>query len=467
MKVIGRIHILALTVVFIFLGMKSFLTFCTSYDFLLYHLPFALDFFNLTTFIPCDSVLALKAGFPLLAEYLQGLLIFISGKLSFASSLNFIGLLLVVLLTKLNFSQNFSVRWFLSGCLAIPLFQFHITSGYIDLWTGLWLFYALTSLQVIEIKNRNRAVVTYCIGAGIACMSKMQAWPISIIIAVGLLWRLRKEPISVGRFVLITALMFSCIAVWPIKNILVNGNPVYPYKFPVNIGIFSNYFPERSIEIEEKFAKSAPLANMHQPQIFLFSVMEINRFFDVKNEYKWKLDNYYPVDSYNSRMGGFSPVFIIIGTWALVLLIRRAHSLSAINAAKIDFRLSKYLYNTFFACILITSLIPMGHNLRYALFIPLTLAWCISLIPAGYGKALRALLLLTAVITSMLINPFFIDSRKPFEHAPQKAKNFWQTASKHTRESPKQIHETPNVAIYFSGPEFNSFWVKPDGWGVD
>ena len=144
------LHWLLLVAVYARLTAKSFLHFPLDWDFLDYHLPGALATFGLTSYTPEPRLVAVIAGFPPLPRVVAGALVLATGRFSAAGALNVFAFAALVAGLLWLHGRSFSLRWFLTALLGVPLFVFHLASGYVDLFAGCWLALAFAALAGLE-----------------------------------------------------------------------------------------------------------------------------------------------------------------------------------------------------------------------------------------------------------------------------------------------------------------------------
>ena len=118
-------------------------------------------------------------GFPVLAEFLQGILWRVTGRVESANLVSFAGLAAFIVFLR----HYFGVAWWLSipALLAVPLVQAQATTTYVDLFANLAMaafvmltFLAYTRKEVINGKFLALMVIT----AFIAANSKLQLIPL-------------------------------------------------------------------------------------------------------------------------------------------------------------------------------------------------------------------------------------------------------------------------------------------------
>ena len=152
------IQSLALGAVYTFFAIKAVLEFRVDWDFLSYHLPDALARFGLTTYLPESQLRELNQAFPPLPHLVQGFLVYLTGRISAAQGLPVLGFALLLVGFLLLFNNDFSFRWFLTTCLALPLFQYHFVSGYVDLFQASLLVLGIASFLKCEVELRTGVI---------------------------------------------------------------------------------------------------------------------------------------------------------------------------------------------------------------------------------------------------------------------------------------------------------------------
>lgn len=472
------LHWLILLALFIFFGLKAFLQFNADHDYMMYHLPFALDFFSLTTYIPNDNLLVRKVAFPPLANIIQGLMIYVSGRLSFGNSINFIAAVVAVVSIKCLCKENFSIRWFLTACIGIPLFWFHIFSGYIDLWSNFFILIAFVTFDRLDDKNAAHNIWVFSISLLIAYLSRYLIWPACWIMAIGYIIKLYFTA-SRGVFVKGMALVVIVLISWPLHNIYFFSNPLYPFNLAFQyFTIDVNHHQEYSFNL----GHGSVLNHLNAPQLFLYSVFELNRLIDSCNVfsavYHWSHDQGVGWDSPHHRMGGWSPTFVVLGlivSFYNTIGRRKALLCTLKNGERKDLwrrRLQVYAPICALVLCLIPTIIISGKNeLRYTLFFPLIFGYQIAMLARNQFNVVKFCLICSVVWVAWSVRDtdiFKLDLRPAEEYAPADAVEFWKaTTDPGSRNSPHPVNVKLNQAIFYAGPAFNSIWVKNTGWGPD
>src|SRR4051812_34081221 len=99
-KALGRFHLAALGAFYTLLLLRSFLEFDMSWDFLAYHLAQGLRAFGLTRYHNDPIMGEFLAGYPPLAHWAQGFLVWTTGRIGAASAVNAVAFLGSALLLR-------------------------------------------------------------------------------------------------------------------------------------------------------------------------------------------------------------------------------------------------------------------------------------------------------------------------------------------------------------------------------
>jgi hypothetical protein len=472
------LHWFVLVLLFVFFGVKAFFQFNTDFDYMMYHLPFALDFFSLTTYMPNDNLLERQNSFPPLANIMQGLMIYCSGRLSFGNSINFIAAIVSVISIKLLCKENFSVRWFLTACIGIPLFWFHIYSGYIDLWSNFFVLIAFVIFDRLDGKNASHNIWAFSICLLIAYLSRYLIWPACWIMASVYLIKLYAYATR-DVFFKGVALVALTLMSWPIHNVYFFNNPLYPFDLAfLNIPVQVNHHPEYNFNL----GRGAMLEQLNAPLLFFYSVFELNRLLDSCDVfgpvYHWSFDQGAVEGSPHHRMGGWSPALVVLGLIATFynLKVRRKALIGRLEnqQRRARWRAHLQVYAPTYAvalCLIPTIAISGKNELRYTLFFPLILGYQIAVIARNQLNIIKYSLICSVAWVAWSVHDtdiFKLDLRPAHEHAPAEAVEFWKTtADSGSREFPHPVSVKLDNAIFYAGPTFNSIWVKNTGWGPD
>jgi hypothetical protein len=339
-----------------------------NWDGLVYHIPFA----AIRAGIPIpyeisDQVKGFLEGFPPLPEFTQGILWSSTGSINTAGLANYLAFLFFVTYCHLVLRAPFYLVALIS--LTAPLVLIHSTVLYVDLFGNALLAIGMGSCMYLYLfpEKAGRAVIV----GGLVCLtaaawSKYQLVP---VVALGfclfalLAWRYGGS-IRVSRRQLATFMVLAvCVASIPyVKNLAVYGNPFWPVKIPV-IGDLLPYV--RSDLLEDQAAqKPYPLKDLGQFPLFVRSLFEIDVPTTYPNAPRWGIDQWgLGPASLGFRMGGFWFVGVIAyltSTIAMLFVLGRRKAIVATASI--------------IGVITFVGFLPQAHELRYYMFIPLTLA---------------------------------------------------------------------------------------------
>lgn len=451
LNLFAKIHWLILAFVYGCLVVKAFCQLNPSWDYLTYRLPNALSMIGWIQFIPTEFLRIVMETYPPLGDLVQGLLVLVTGKITAASGANVVVLLLTLGLICLLYGRAFSWRWLLTSFLAIPLFVFHLPSGYTDLFGACGILLAFTALMKLE-EYFEIAATCFCLGLFIATMSRFTLWP-----AAGFLWiaaglkilKLSGQSVRAKSIFLASALVL--ISIWPARNFMTYGSPIYPYRAP----FVGKYFPFHQDFIVDTL-RPKQLAHQLQAkppiQSFLVSLFELNRFGGYKEKYSWNLDQ--------GQQGGVQNPHFRLGGWSIfTVLIFLGYLIMAINWRLISF----YEISMIAVFLVFTSFLPQGHELRYFLFIPLCIAFSLArvlpMMPKYWGLVFKVLILASAayVVEKAQFKKF--DFGSITNYASPRIKNAWQAYDKALVKKPLCGEDGNPASIFYAGPTLREYPV--------
>lgn len=343
-----------------------------SYDDWYYHFPFSARLWGIggADSFHFDSHLEARwRGFPLLWEWLQGLMWFSTGSIRsmIIPQLVLCGLYLVIAARTLSVPW----AWVVLGFFASPMLLIHFQSLYVDLPAGLCL--ATGFFLLISFIHAERLTLAATIGAvllvGMAGNIKVQALISAIIVGFAVIaaaiaqlgWQ--KKTAQIVAITLLGLIISSATA---ISNLQRTGNPLYPFNVVVR-GETIFVGPEDPMkgamppDYQGRGGMSVPPA----PLAFMLSATELD----------WTLRGvppWYSVDSRagdrprvggSSRTGGWGWLFVLVNGFILIV------QLSILR--KEQDRLQRSLVLAAIGLITATAFIPRSHELRYWLFLPL------------------------------------------------------------------------------------------------
>jgi hypothetical protein len=371
-----------------------------NWDGLTYHLPFA----ALRAGIPIpyeisDQVKGFLEGFPPLPELTQGILWSLTGSINAAGLANYLAFLLFITYCHIVLRAPFYLVALIS--LTAPLVLIHATVLYVDLFGNALLAIGMSSCFYLYLfpEKAGRAVIV----GGLACLtaaawSKYQLVPVAglgfCLFAI-LAWRGR-GPIGVSRRQLATLLVLavSVASIPYVKNLAAYGNPFWPVQIPV-VGDLFPYAPGATIAAGQR---PYPLRDLGQFPLFIRSLFEIDVPTSYANAPRWSIDQWGPgPDGLGFRMGGYWVIGVVtylVSTISMLFLLGRKRILERRRAVVAGV-----------AIIAVTSFVgvlPQSHELRYYMFIPLTLAAMFGMLfPYMRTAVPRVALLLPIVVLGL------------------------------------------------------------------
>ncbi|GET37507.1 hypothetical protein [Microseira wollei] len=354
---------IAAIIVVISIFFKSLVDVDTSYDSWWYHLPFAARILGIvpaTSYAFQDSIETIYDGFPLLAEFLQGLFWVVFQRVQAANLVTFLSLIIYLYFLKLYFQVPLYLSAF--ALLSVPLIQIHATSCYVDLPANVCLSILVMMTYLVYTKSdfltKRNLFVIFLAAAGTANI-KLQLIPLVFLILcfVGfkLIWlgfkQIQARRMQSKRLLTIVPTIFLAallIFATPIKNIVFYGNPFYPVRIEV-MGIVLNH--------KQPLYQDSPgyLKNASRPQRWVYSILEINSA-------PWSIDQGSKNPSQH-RMGGFFGAYVVFNLLLFSYICYRYRCRETLVAVILVTIMS-----------LVASLIPQSHELRYYMF------WMISLV---------------------------------------------------------------------------------------
>lgn len=463
-------HWIALAMVFGFLLIKAALQFFPHYDTLAYHIPAALHAWDRTTYMPEPILVDVIRGMPPLAHWMQGLLIVLIGRISAANLINPLSLLAAAAVYHWLYRETKGTRWFLTIVLAIPMIVLHCLTSYIDLWTGSLLFIAWLTLAWLQSERSSNAlterktpwVLAICfLSLAAAFNSKFQAWPIVVVLGgwlIPVLWKMARTDVSMRKLVIFQFFVFILLTSYtPIRNYRDFGNPTFPISNP----LFQNRTAQPvDLSRTEELHRQMPEYLWEAPQWQRFgeSVLELNRLQPGSENFQWSLDQAGgPLEwkSPNHRMGGW-----FFGTVSLLLITCTLGTLRKFIPLKTAL--------TLLTCTMAAAVCPQSHELRYWLFLPMSAAALsantLQRLQGWLARLLKGLYVSVSVyVLISTLRPVTLKTQLASAFAPPQAVAFWQSQKTHPTSSVLLVRNAKPYAIFWSGPEFNSYRVKDLG----
>ena len=347
--------------------LKAFIDLDTNYDAGWYQLPFAARIWGIVpaeSFLSEDSIEYRYQGFPLLANFFQGMLWKLTGRIQSANLVGYLSLIGYFFFLR----SFFQVPLYLSviAIFAIPAVLTHASSSFVDLFGNVGVSILMLSIYRFFSKSQFPSkfeLLFAFLGAAIAVNTKPQLQPLVFVLfwitGIRLLWLYFKYTNANNRRLWLTvplAVIASLLIFFtPVKNTALYGNPFYPIKIQV-AGIVLNHklSPETYQEGD-------------RPQKWLQSIFEIN------TPPWWSADQWNAgQNQYMDRGGGFFGVYVVFNLLLLLGLTVR-EQLNNRQSSKPKSRKA----TTALLIILLVSLIPanfpQSHELRYFMFWMITL----------------------------------------------------------------------------------------------
>ena len=236
---------------------------------------------GLTSYLPMPHLLSVYQGFPPLGEWIEGVLVWLTGRPSAACTLGMLGLVIAVPGVRLVTGTGFSVRWYLTGLLAVPLVITHSGSGCVDLWGACALLLAFAAVtRVLDGDDDRRTLAALYTGLVLAMSTKFTLWPFCALYGAGVLLALARRTVRgalpARRLLVHAALLAVVLGAPPLRNLIRFGNPTYPWQPPLAgrmlPGLPTSDFLDTNIPVY--LHGSAP------PRRFVESALEFNRWRD-------------------------------------------------------------------------------------------------------------------------------------------------------------------------------------------
>lgn len=446
----SRAILIASIVFFSYLVLRAFLQLdLEGYDFLYYHLPFALKMYGKTTYQLFPWLDDLYQAYPPLAHAVQGFLVWATGYFPLANSIGALAVLLLLATIHLGEKRKGTAGYFLLAFLSVPLLVRHVSIGLIDLWLGCFLALSFYSYYKWETQKRFSWLWRLGIFLAIASYSKYQAWPIAAVILSGLLvGSIRNRNYRATALVLAIGL---CCAGWPVLNWLRFSNPSYPYPFP-----FASDLPS-TVDLNRIAHRFMPpwLIPYPRPVRFGISFLELSRFNLSVPQMIWTNASWQPGEreNFHYKLGGLSMVSMAILLPAVFIAYKKQ-------------LMPKATAIVFTAAVGVVSILPQSHELRYWLFIPLVLCFFFSrlmteesALSERFHARLQTALACSAIFTIACNQCFRWDLRPLVQRAPEAAVSYWRQAAANPDNKVVQIRAPMEKAIFWSGPDFNSYRV--------
>ena len=348
--------------------LKAIIDFDTNYDIGWYQLPFSARIWDIVpkeSFIADDSIEYRYEGFPLLANFLQGFLWKVTGRVQATNLVGFLSLIIYFFFLR----TYFNIPLYLSAIalFAVPAVLTHATTSFVDLPGNIGVSILVMMTYLFFRHNKlptSKELFVAFLGAAVAANTKPLLQPLVFLIVcvvfIRLIWLYFKQS-KIARqqlFKIVPIAIIASILIFatPVKNIALYGNPFYPIKVEI-AGIILNH------KLDPKAYNEG-----NRPQKWLRSILEIKTP-------SWSADQWNRNDDrYMDRGGGFFGIYVIFNLLLLVgffiweqLQNKKLPKIERSSAATIALV-------TAILMSLVPANFPQSHELRYFMF------WMISLI---------------------------------------------------------------------------------------
>lgn len=384
-----------------------------SWDSPAYHLPFAarlMGIYSESELILASSNERRFDGFPLLGEFLQGVLWKISGDVAFANLLGVIVVLLVVLaaykLLKLKISNTTLYL------LSIPVVLIHATSSYVDLVASSFLMVAVIVLiaSFMGGKFQLKHLILALLMLAFASNTKYQLYPVVVVfwlITVGMYAFMnrkhlikKKKPVRKFWIALAVVIISSFLVnATYIKNFIRFENPFYPFDATIAGVHFKG--PEgipditKDKRVEKRFGRP-----MSKYQLYLASLGEVFLYNNASSERLFSIDQggSSMKDSKALKSGGYFVGNLLL--WG-----------SFISFIGVKYKDKKVLVLTGLvgAAFVLVGFLPSSRLLRYWQFLPLILAILTLVVQKKYfgkEKSLVSFMIILQIVIFLVLFRF-------------------------------------------------------------
>ena len=354
------LSVLAITILFsIFL--ISFFDSNYGGDAFMYHLPFAARIWNIIT--PEEYSFEYYTehrflGFPLFANWLQGLFWKLFQKPEATNLVSYLSLLTIISYLKLYLKIPFYMASL--SLLAIPMVHMHAARSYIDLPGNIAVSILILTTYCLYInKNslKSKNLLIIFISATIAANTKFQLIPVVFIVLCFVLFKIKviflenkKNFPKLFRSVTLCLLASLIVFFTPIKNTVIYSNPFYPVEIKVAEFVLNNKETPPDF-MHENIRKLSPYLRWGR------SILEID-VFDDRRPWPWTLGmDFISWDEEKFGLGGYFGSYVIFNFLLFIYLCWKNYSLEAKVASSVMALMT-----------VITPLFPQSYELRYYMY---------------------------------------------------------------------------------------------------
>lgn len=435
---------------------KATLEFGHPADVLAFYLPRALRYFGLTTYEYGAWAMKQAVGYPGLPSFIQGLMIWITGQFNAVNTINLIGFGIAVATIHLLYGKIFSARWFLTYCLAVPLFYYHITLGFIDLFASSMVLIAFAGLHSMNVNNKVRiSAFVMILGCALAMLSKMTVWPAAMIIAgfgmVSIIKLRSARSLHLSTTILLATFLLLGIAFFPLRNFILFQNPTYP----VELKPYMKTLPAVAVVSEiEELNIPLSLRTKNQAMSFLYSAFEMNRG-NASVPLDWSSFARHGRPFERDQMGGFFSLTVAVLFVSLLYV-------------SFVFPVSSLTLGTFLLIAVVCANMPHSAVLRYSLYLPLIGFFLLSIYHHLLPRHVKIIMGTAFAICILFVFPnlgnqfWQIDLSSAPNFAPAAARAFWKDSNEQPIGAPLTVQGGYPSTIYWAGPDFKTWNIREE-----
>jgi hypothetical protein len=450
LRLLERACMAAALLALIILGLRACLRLNFEWDSARYNILFAARRGGIPMSYGMDPELAhIYEGFPPLADVVQGVLWRCTGSINAAGAANYLAFVLFLFFCHRMLSAPFGIVAVVA--LTAPLVIIHTATCYVDLFGNCFL--ATSALALAAMLLFDRQDERPLLFAGLAGLIAA-TWTKYVLLAPGvaLLFAylvvfgiMRRDRTGV----LIVAVACMLAAAPYLKNYFCYGNPFWPLDAPLVGRYFRSY-----INMQEAQRVERPPVSLNSSQMELFwrSLFEVDNPYSYPNRPRWTLDQGSTWESH--RLGGFWYGSVILSSIAV-----------CITAVAHNWRRAAGLIAAGGATLVLISVLPQSHELRYYLFIPLCWAGLIGMLLTRVRRS--HIRLATLTLLALFGGFLYMVKENQLHYAIERVgwpeladqwlvKDWWQMLKKGT--TYWAVGMRPR-AIFLTGPDQNTFEI--------
>jgi hypothetical protein len=246
---VGRLLLAAALLLLLALASKGWQDIDGAFDSLWYHMPFAglrVGLISQNQYHVSERLSTYYDGFPVLADYLQGIAWRLTSKPQAANLVSLFALVVVTIYFRIRHKIPFG--YIFIGFLGIPMVLIQSTSTYVDLFTNSFatiLFFTIFWMWMEPERFRISDLLLALASLAVVINSKPQFVALGslalVALLVGILLNRKRLVLLQGQFratpisrrLLVLATCFLCLGLAylnPAKNLIKFHNPAYPAK---------------------------------------------------------------------------------------------------------------------------------------------------------------------------------------------------------------------------------------------